>query len=98
MPGVSGVTVVTTLVCFVFIAYEIAGAASARHSLRPLIRGSDASGKTRVKTRGEIAKLCPSIVMPRFKRGIQYAVISRMGPRRLWNTGIARSSRATTPE
>jgi hypothetical protein len=55
MPGVSGVTVVTTLVCFVFIAYETAGAASARHSLRPLIRGSDASGKTRVKTRGEIA-------------------------------------------
>jgi len=37
MPGVSGVTVVTTLVCFVFIAREAAGALNARHSLRPLI-------------------------------------------------------------
>jgi len=87
MPGVSGVTVVTTLVCLFFIAYETAGAASARHSLRPLNRGSDVSGITRAKTRGEIAKLCPSIVMPRFKRGIQYAVISRTDARRLWNTG-----------
>jgi hypothetical protein len=34
MPGRSGVTVVTTLVCF-FIARETAGASSARHSLRP---------------------------------------------------------------
>jgi hypothetical protein len=37
MPGRSGVTVVTTLVCFVYFAREAAGASSARHSLRPLI-------------------------------------------------------------
>ena len=30
MPGRSGVTVVTTLVCFIFITYEAAGASSAR--------------------------------------------------------------------
>jgi hypothetical protein len=36
MPGDAGVTVVTTLVCFVFIAREAAGASRARHSLRPL--------------------------------------------------------------
>jgi hypothetical protein len=38
MPGDSGVTVVTTLVCFVSqTAREAAGALSVRHSLRPLI-------------------------------------------------------------
>ena len=36
MPGESGVTVVTMLVCFFHIAREAAGAAGARHSLRPL--------------------------------------------------------------
>ena len=37
MPGVSGVTVVTMLVCFFTFAHKAAGASSARHSLRPLI-------------------------------------------------------------
>ena len=37
MPGVSGVTVVTMLVCFLSFAYEAAGALSAWHSLRPLL-------------------------------------------------------------
>jgi hypothetical protein len=36
MPGDSGVTVVTTLVCYLHTAHEAAGASSARHSLRPL--------------------------------------------------------------
>src|SRR6266567_4156752 len=36
MPGDSGVTVVTMLVCFFYFAREAAGASSARHSLRPL--------------------------------------------------------------
>jgi hypothetical protein len=37
MPGDSGVTVVTMLVCFLLFTHEAAGASSARHSLRPLI-------------------------------------------------------------
>jgi Mg2+/Co2+ transporter CorB len=37
MPGETGVTVVTMLVCSFYFAYEAAGASSARHSLRPLI-------------------------------------------------------------
>src|SRR5712672_4656264 len=37
MPGETGVTVVTTLVCLFYFACEAAGASSARHSLRPLI-------------------------------------------------------------
>jgi len=41
MPGVSGVTVVTTLVCSFYFACEAAGALSARHSLRPLFRAND---------------------------------------------------------
>jgi hypothetical protein len=43
MPGRSGVTVVTTLVCLFFITHEAAGASSARHSLRPLISESGTS-------------------------------------------------------
>src|SRR5258707_10763953 len=37
MPGETGVTVVTMLVCLFYFACEAAGASSARHSLRPLI-------------------------------------------------------------
>ena len=37
MPGETGVTVVTMLVCLFFITHEAAGALSARHFLRPLI-------------------------------------------------------------
>jgi hypothetical protein len=37
VPGYSGVTVVTMLVCLFYFACEAAGAASARYSLRPLI-------------------------------------------------------------
>jgi hypothetical protein len=40
MPGETGVTVVTTLVCFFIFAREAAGASSARHSLRPLLAES----------------------------------------------------------
>ena len=39
MPGVSGVTVVTMLVCSFYFACEAAGASRARHSLRPLLKG-----------------------------------------------------------
>ena len=62
MPGVSGVTVVTTLVCSFYSACEAAGASSARHSLRPLFRERDVYNKTRAKMRGEIAKLCPDVI------------------------------------
>jgi len=56
MPGDSGVTVVTILVCCFYFAHKAAGASSARHSLRPLFAGRDLHGKTRAKTRGEIVK------------------------------------------
>src|ERR1700687_6514283 len=46
MPGETGVTVVTMLVCLFYFAPETAGASSARHSLRPLIfRGQDVQVK-----------------------------------------------------
>ena len=48
MPGRSGVTVVTMLVCLFYFAYEAAGALRARHSLRPLIfRGANVLAKPR---------------------------------------------------
>jgi hypothetical protein len=47
MPGVSGVTVVTMLVCFFTFAHKAAGAPSARHSLRPLISRAGRVSKTR---------------------------------------------------
>src|ERR1700722_11936305 len=37
MPGDTGVTVVTMLVCFFIFAHKAVGATSARHSLRPLL-------------------------------------------------------------
>src|SRR6202049_4038212 len=49
MPGDSGVTVVTTLVCYLHTAHEAAGASGARHSLRPLISRAGRSGKTRAR-------------------------------------------------
>jgi len=41
MPGETGVTVVTTLVCLFYFACEAAGASSARYSLRPLFFRAD---------------------------------------------------------
>jgi hypothetical protein len=58
MPGESGVTVVTMLVCFVFIAREAAGAAGAWHSLRPLSSEGRTFTAKLAWMRGEIAKLC----------------------------------------
>ena len=58
MPGVSGVTVVTTLVCLFYFACEAAGASCARHSLRPLIEEGGTSEQNSREMRGEIAKLC----------------------------------------
>src|SRR5471030_1531437 len=54
MPDVSGVTVVTTLVCFVSqTACEAAGASSARHSLRPLLNRAETSAKSgRIRAAG----------------------------------------------
>src|SRR5260221_12909270 len=50
MPGETGVTVVTMLVCLFYFACEAAGASSARHSLRPLtFRRRDVLGKPRAK-------------------------------------------------
>src|SRR5258707_9796067 len=47
MPGETGVTVVTMLVCLFYFACEAAGASSARHSLRPLISLGEWFCKTR---------------------------------------------------
>ncbi len=58
MPGVSGVTVVTTLVCFLIFAHKAAGAASARHSLRPLIFEDGRLMAELAQTCGENAKAC----------------------------------------
>src|SRR5260370_34238677 len=63
MPGRSGVTMVTMLVCFVYFAREAAGALGARHSLRPLISESGTSmAKTRThraaRTRTYVSRHC----------------------------------------
>src|SRR5258706_3072044 len=53
MPGRSGVTVVTMLVCLFYFACEAAGASSARHSLRPPISGRKAQTQLgRIAPRG----------------------------------------------
>jgi hypothetical protein len=64
MPGETGVTVVTMLVCSFYFACEAAGAAGARHSLRPLLAESGRFFEiTRAKMRGEIAKLLPQTTL-----------------------------------
>jgi hypothetical protein len=55
MPGDSGVTVVTTLVCFSHFAREAAGASRARHSLRPLLAEGGRFEAKLAWRRGEIA-------------------------------------------
>ena len=57
MPGVSGVTVVTMLVCLFYFACEAAGASRARHSLRPLMFEGGTFRQTSRGLSGEIAKL-----------------------------------------
>src|SRR5258707_11278773 len=57
MPGETGVTVVTMLVCLFYFACEAAGALSARHSLRPLFS----------ERRNNFAKLGP--IAPRDRGG-----------------------------
>ena len=48
--AISGVTVVTTLVCLFYFACEAAGAAGVRHSLRPLISGVKVSCTIRAQS------------------------------------------------
>ncbi len=54
---ISGVTVVTTLVCFTTTAHEAADAPSVRHSLRPLLSRDRLCSTSGASRRG-IAKLC----------------------------------------
>ena len=54
---ISGVTVVTMLVCFFLSAREAAGALDARHSLRPLIFWANGSCKTSGASRRENAEV-----------------------------------------
>jgi hypothetical protein len=78
MPGETGVTVVTMLVCFLSFAYEAAGASRARHSLRPLdFGGKENFRQTSGVSRRENVKSClgivddaNSIVMPGLDPGI----------------------------
>ena len=58
MPGYSGVTVVTTLVCFFLSAREAAGALGTRHSLRPLFCWAKGFCKTSGASRRENAESC----------------------------------------
>jgi hypothetical protein len=57
MPGRSGVTVVTTLVCFLHFAREAAGRIWRLAFPAPSDFEGRTQSKTRAKTRGEIAKL-----------------------------------------
>ena len=56
MPGDSGVTVVTNARVY-YSTRAAAGASSARHSPRPLLRGRDVQGQNSAGSRREIAKL-----------------------------------------
>jgi hypothetical protein len=59
MPGDTGVTVVTILVCSFYLACEAAGASCARHSLRPPSSEEGRWQQNSRDSRGEIAKPWP---------------------------------------
>jgi hypothetical protein len=80
MPGVSGVTVVTMLVCFFTFAHKAAGAPSARHSLRPFDWGGMIDGSNPGAWRGG-----NELVMPGLDPGIHQS--SQKAFRRRWITG-----------
>jgi hypothetical protein len=90
MPGEAGVTVVTTLVCLFYFACEAAGAASARHSLRPLMYLSGAGTQSRNSRglRGENAKLC-LLTMPLFEINLSR---HRLRTRKMSLPGLTRQS------
>ena len=80
MPGETGVTVVTMLVCFIYFAREAAGALGARHSPRPLFseRRNDFlhnSGKSRREIAESYVKLVA--VIARSKATKQSILTSR---------------------
>jgi hypothetical protein len=103
MPGDSGVTVVTILVCSFYFACEAAGASSARHSLRPLIsEGRKFKGITRTHRAAGISLSCPDLppslssfggLAPRARRslgvdGIRASIhLRKKFFRRRWITG-----------
>ena len=88
MPGESGVTVVTMLVCFFIFACEAAGASSARHSLRPLMfQTRKSTGKTRA-VRGEIAEVC-AITIAVIASGAKQSIFDLAMP----SHGLLRSAR-----
>src|SRR6202022_2191324 len=62
MPGESGVTVVTTLVCYLHFAREAAGASGTRHSLRPLFSKGEWFMHNSGASRRENAKLCLDVI------------------------------------
>ncbi len=62
MPGETGVTVVTMLVCFLSLAYEAAGALDARHSLRPLSSRVRNFWQTSDASRRENAGICLNVI------------------------------------
>jgi len=64
MPGETGVTVVTTLVCSFYFACEAAGASCARHSLRPRC------SRVAVINSGALASRESELVSPAFLRPI----------------------------
>jgi hypothetical protein len=79
MPGETGVTVVTTLVCLFFITHEAAGASSARHSLRPLLLGA---AKQFCKTRAyRAARSRSHILNLLFENGIENSGTKPMSSR-----------------
>ncbi len=70
MPGETGVTVVTMLVCFVLFCTRAQRAPGIPCALR-FLRGQDVPNKTRAKTRGEIASSCLDVIASNANEAIQ---------------------------
>jgi hypothetical protein len=83
--AISGVTVVTTLVCYLHTAHEATGASRARHSLRPLffrgrkVRGQNSRGHA-ARSRGCVFSLAPFLRGEGWGEGLYPRLRSRRFP------------------
>src|SRR6202171_3294378 len=105
MPGESGVTVVTMLVCFIYFAREAAGALSARHSPRPLfflgerfMHNSGASRRGNVESCREYERATLPVVIARLDRATRYSrdAVTESRSRGVLDTPLARGMTTVT--
>ena len=87
MPGVSGVTVVTNARATYHYTRGCGRIGRPAFPVPSVLKRATFMHSSGAIRAARSRRHAFSIVMPRFKRGIQYAAMSLMSTNRLWNTG-----------